>query len=164
MSSIMQPDQQLDVFRLLRNMSGHLENVRDDDGVLRFCLRATRDFFRAEDACLARLRHGNALADIVYEVPKDSEWDRVLLASFLRAERPRVPFDHLIVPLWRTSERSCHVILCRRLSPLKASELVSSYPVRTLSDRSAISTFTDPPGPHAALMTNSVPLVIIGRV
>ena len=114
MSRIMQPDQQLDVFRLLRNMSGHLENVRDDDGVLRFCLRATRDFFRAQDACLARLRHGNAFADIVYEVPKDSEWDRALLACFLRAERPRVPFDHLIVPLWRRARWWGAVCLRRR--------------------------------------------------
>ena len=114
MSSIMQPDQQLDVFRLLRNMSGHLENVRDDDGVLRFCLRATRDFFRAQDACLARLRHGNAFADIVYEVPKDSEWDRALLACFLRAERPRIPFDHLIVPLWRRARWWGAVCLRRR--------------------------------------------------
>jgi signal transduction histidine kinase len=97
----MKPDQQLDVFRLLRNMSGHLENVRDDERVLRFCLRATRDFFRAEDGCFARLRHGDALAEIVYEVPKASQWDRALLAAFLRAERPRVPYDHLVVPLWR---------------------------------------------------------------
>ena len=83
----MQPHQQLEVFRLLRHMSGHLENVRDDERVLRFCLRATRDFFRADDACLARVRHGEPLAEIVYEVPRDSEWDRALLASFLRAER-----------------------------------------------------------------------------
>ena len=100
-SSLMQPDHQLGIFRLLRNMSGHLDNVRDDERVLRFCLRATRDFFRAEDGCFARLRHGEGLADIVYEVPKDSEWDRRFLAAFLRAERPRVPFDHLVVPLWR---------------------------------------------------------------
>jgi hypothetical protein len=97
----MQPDQQLDVFRLLRNMSGHLENVRDDERVLRFCLRATRDFFEATDGCLARLRHGDTRAEIVYDVPRASQWDRELLTSFLRAERPRVPYDHLIVPLWR---------------------------------------------------------------
>jgi signal transduction histidine kinase len=97
----MQPAQQLEVFRLLRNMSGHLENVRDDERVLRFCLRATLDFFRATDGCLARLSHRDRLADIVYEVPKATQWDRELLASFLRSERPRIPFDHLIVPLWR---------------------------------------------------------------
>ena len=97
----MLPEHQLDVFRLLRNMSGHLENVRDDERVLRFCLRATRDFFEAADACLARLKHGDTEAEIVYEVPRASQWDPALLSSFLRAERPRIPFDHLIVPLWR---------------------------------------------------------------
>jgi signal transduction histidine kinase len=97
----MNPDEKLEVFRLLRDISGHLEKVRDDKRVLRFCLRATREFFSATDGCFARLSHGQPLAEIVYEVPQGRTWDRPLLAAFLRAERPRVPFDHLIVPLRR---------------------------------------------------------------
>ena len=117
----MQPAQQLEVFRLLRNMSGHLENVRDDDRVLRFCLRATLDFFGATDGCLARVRHGDPVADIVYEVPRATRWDRALLASFLRAERPRVPFDHLIVPLWRRG-RWWGAVCLRREQPFERGD------------------------------------------
>jgi two-component system, NtrC family, sensor kinase len=97
----MDADEKLEVFRLLRDISGHLEKVRDDKRVLRYCLRATREFFDATDGCFARLSHGQPLAEIVYEVPQGRSWNRSLLAAFLRAERPRVPFNHLIVPLRR---------------------------------------------------------------
>ena len=92
------------VVRLLRELSGHLGNVRDDDRVLRFALRSLREFFEASQACVAVRTAGGGL-DIPYEIPYGASWDHTLLSAFLRGEFPRIPFDSLIVPLDRRRRR-----------------------------------------------------------
>jgi signal transduction histidine kinase len=100
----MHPDRSQAVVRLLRELSGHLGNVRDDDRVLRFAIRSLREFFEATHACVAVRTAGGDL-DIPYEIPYGAVWDAGLLSAFLRGEHPRIPFDVLIVPLARRGRR-----------------------------------------------------------
>ena len=118
----MTSDRELGKLRLMRAMSAYLEDVREDDSALKFCLRATRDFFGATEACLAVASPGSDGSNLLHELPSGVAWDPALLTSFLRAEKPRIPFDTLAAPLRRKGRRWGAIFLRRGGSAFQRGE------------------------------------------
>ena len=94
-------DFELRLYRHLNEVASYLDQTRDATAALRFSLRAARDFFEAEDACLATLPPGSGQAHLAFVLPYGSAWDLRLLTEFLRGERPIIPHDTLLAKLRR---------------------------------------------------------------
>lgn len=118
----MSTDRELQLLRMLREMASHLEDVRDEDRLFRYALRAAQEHFAGAHACLAALPPGRAGVELLCELPSGSAWDRSLIGSFLRGERPKVPFDQLIVPVRRRGRRWAALILRRREGEFERGE------------------------------------------
>lgn len=101
----MTPEIELSLYRHLHEVGAYLRQSRDATAALRYSLRATRDFFEADEACLAVLPPGGEQADVVFVLPYGSEWDRTLLTSFLRGEKPAVPPSVILAKVARRERR-----------------------------------------------------------
>ena len=118
----MTTDREIGLLRLLRAMSAYLEDARDDDSVLRLFLRSAREFFSATESCLAVRHAGAGDVQLLHQAPADSDWDREMLAAFLRGERPRIPFDMLAAPLRRRGRGWGAIFLRRHGLPFHRGE------------------------------------------
>jgi len=94
-------DFELRLYRHLNEVASYLDQTRDATAALRFSLRAAREFFEAEDACLATLPPGSAQAELAFVLPYGGSWDSGLLTEFLRGERPIIPHDVILAKLRR---------------------------------------------------------------
>jgi signal transduction histidine kinase len=74
---------------------------RDAEKVLRAALRLGLDLFRAREGCVATVRPGGAEARILFGVPPEGEWDRPMLAGFLRGDKVRVPPELMLARIRR---------------------------------------------------------------
>src|SRR4029453_5015204 len=63
---------------------------------LRHALRDTRDFFQAAHGCVATLRPGRQQADLLFTLPKQTDWDLGVLTRYIRHTHPPVERDMLI--------------------------------------------------------------------
>jgi len=82
--------------KFLDGLSTHLKDVREPHKALRHALRDTREFFGATDGCIATLRAGRAEADLLFTLPKASDWDLGMLTRYIRHTHPPVQRDMLI--------------------------------------------------------------------
>jgi signal transduction histidine kinase len=69
---------------------------REPHKALRHALRDTREFFGATHGCIAALRAGRADADLLFTLPRTSDWDLGMLTRYIRHTRPPVQRDMLI--------------------------------------------------------------------
>ena len=101
MATMLTVDRELTALKLLDALSAQLRTVRDPRQALRLGLRDACELFDASAGCIANLRPGSARADLVVALPKDTAWDRDVLARFIRHERPPAQPHMLIGPVRR---------------------------------------------------------------
>ncbi len=87
---------ELAALKFIEGLSAHLQNVREPHKALRHALRDTREFFQAAHGCVATLRAGRPQADILFTLPKQTEWDVDVLTRYIRHTRPPVEREILI--------------------------------------------------------------------
>jgi two-component system NtrC family sensor kinase len=108
-------ESELALLRFLGELTARLGKARDPEDSLRFALRATRDFFAADGACLAVLSPDRLNAKLRFVTPRRETWDRHrhLLVAFLRRERPQIPTNVLLVPFRRRNRSWATIGLSR---------------------------------------------------
>ncbi len=95
------PQRRLELYVLLESLSTSLKDARDADAAVRHTLRAAREYFRADAACIAVLSPGMRAADVSFRVPAGRSWDRAVLTEYIRSGHPAIPPDVLLAPLRR---------------------------------------------------------------
>ncbi|HYU79507.1 MAG TPA: ATP-binding protein [Vicinamibacterales bacterium] len=87
---------ELSALKFVDGLSAHLKDAREPHKALRHALRDTRDFFRATQGCIATLRAGRSEADVLFTLPKQTDWDLDVLTRYIRHMHPPVQRDMLI--------------------------------------------------------------------
>ena len=87
---------ELTALKFLDGLSSSLKDAREADRALRHALRDTREFFGATHGCIATVRPGRPKADLLFTLPKQSEWDLDVLAGYIRHRHPPVNRNMLI--------------------------------------------------------------------
>jgi signal transduction histidine kinase len=82
--------------KFLDALSDHLKLVREPQKALRHALRDTREFFQAAHGCIATLHAGRSEADLLFTLPKRTDWDLGVLTRYIRHTNPPVRRDMLI--------------------------------------------------------------------
>jgi signal transduction histidine kinase len=93
---MMSVERELAALKFLDGLSGHLKDVREPHKALRHALRDTREFFQAAHGCIATLRPGHSEADLLFMLPKQTEWDRDALTRYIRHTHPPIQRDMAI--------------------------------------------------------------------
>ena len=93
MSSV---ERELASLKFLDGLSTHLKDVREPHKALRHALRDTCEFFRARQGCIAVLHEGRSKADLLFSLPQAKEWERSVLAQYIRHTQPPLRRDMLI--------------------------------------------------------------------
>src|SRR5215218_4697759 len=89
-------ERELAALKFIDGLSAHLKDVREPHKAMRHALRDTREFFQASHGCIATLRAGRAEADLLFALPKHSEWNLHVLTRFIRHTHPPLQRDLLI--------------------------------------------------------------------
>lgn len=79
--------------KFIDGLSAHLKDVREPHKALRHALRDTCEFFRADRGCIAALRAGRPEADLLFTLPKHTDWDAGVLTRYIRHTYPPVQRD-----------------------------------------------------------------------
>jgi signal transduction histidine kinase len=87
---------ELAALRFIDGLSTHLKDVREPHKALRQALRDTRDFFQAAHGCIAMLGAGRSEADLLFTLPKQTDWDLGLLTRYIRHTHPPLQPSMLI--------------------------------------------------------------------
>src|SRR5262245_3620353 len=89
-------ERELSSLKFLDGLSAHLKDVREPHKALRHSLRDTCEFFGASQGCIAELRAGQSEADLLFTLPKVADWERSVLARYIRHTQPPLRNDMLI--------------------------------------------------------------------
>ena len=87
---------ELAALKFIDGLSAHLKEVREPHKALRHVLRDSREFFAAAHGCIATLRAGRSKADLLFVLPKRTDWDLGVLTRYIRHTHPPVQQDMLI--------------------------------------------------------------------
>ena len=87
---------ELAAFKFIDDLSAHLKDVREPHKALRHALRDTRDFYQAAHGCVATLGPGGQKADLLFTLPKQTDWDLDVLTRYIRDTHLPVQRDLLI--------------------------------------------------------------------
>ena len=87
---------ELAALKFLDGLSAHLKDVREPHKALRHALRDTREFFGAAHGCIATLRPGRVEADLLFTLPKRTDWDLGILTRYIRHTHPAIQSDMLL--------------------------------------------------------------------
>ena len=90
------PHREFAALKFIDGLSAHLKDVREPHKALRHALRDTTAFFQATHGCIATLRAGHAEADLLFTLPKRTDWDLGVLTRYIRHTHPPVQGDMLI--------------------------------------------------------------------
>jgi two-component system, NtrC family, sensor kinase len=93
---MLEVQRELAALKFLDELSAHLKDVREPQKALRHVLRDTREFFQAGYGCVATLRAGRQKADLLFTLPRRSDWDLDTLTRYIRHTHPPVQRDMLI--------------------------------------------------------------------
>ena len=93
---MLQVQRELAAFKFIDDLSAHLKDVREPHKALRHALRDTRDFYQAAHGCVATLGPGRQKADLLFTLPKQTDWDLDVLTRYIRDTHPPVQRDLLI--------------------------------------------------------------------
>ena len=94
-------ERELAALKFLDGLSTHLKDVREPHKALRHALRDTCEFFGARQGCIAELRAGDSEADLLFTLPKVADWDRSVLARYIRHAQPPLQREMLIGSILR---------------------------------------------------------------
>src|SRR2546429_206585 len=89
-------ERELAALKFIDGLSAHLKDVREPHKALRHALRDTREFFEAAHGCIATLRAGRSHANLLFTLPKQTDWDLAVLTRYIRHTTPPVERDMLI--------------------------------------------------------------------
>ena len=87
---------ELAALKFIDGLSAHLKDVREPHKALRHALRDTHEFFGATHGCIATLASGQSTATLLFTLPKEADWDRDVLARYIRHPHPPFKRDMLI--------------------------------------------------------------------
>jgi two-component system NtrC family sensor kinase len=87
---------ELAALKFIDHLTAHLKDVREPHKALRHALRDTREFFRAAHGCIATLRAGRSEAELLFTLPKQTDWDLGVLTRYIRHVDPPLQRDMLI--------------------------------------------------------------------
>jgi signal transduction histidine kinase len=93
---MLEVQRELAALKFIDDLSAHLKEIREPHKALRYTLRYTRDFFQADHGCVATLRPGGQTADLLFTLPKQTDWDLEVLTGYIRHAHPPVQRDMLI--------------------------------------------------------------------
>ena len=93
---MLQVQRELAALKFIDDLSAHLKDAREPHKALRHALRDTHDFFQAANGCVATLRPGHQAADLLFTLPKRSDWDLDVLTRYIRHTHAPVQRDMLI--------------------------------------------------------------------
>ncbi len=108
---------QLELLRLQADLRSRLANVHDVRKALVYGLRITKELFGAGEGAIATRPPSRALADQLFAVPRDSDWDQELLTGYLAAARPQIPDHTLLAPVRRRGRNWAVLALRNRERP-----------------------------------------------
>jgi len=111
---VSEADRELDLYRFLADLNHQLQQVRDAERAVRVALRLTRDFFHADEACVAEIQASGAPAVPVYVLPKGRTWEGGLTPT-PRGQRPARMPENLLCATVQRRDRPWSLILLRRL-------------------------------------------------
>src|SRR5215471_19033422 len=89
-------ERELAALKFIDALSAHLTDVREPHKALRHALRDTREFFKAAQGCIATLRAGRSEPELLFMLPKQTDWDLGVLTRYIRHTHPPVQRDMLI--------------------------------------------------------------------
>jgi signal transduction histidine kinase len=96
LSGMLSAQRELAGLKFLDGLTDHLKLVREPHKALRHALRDTREFFQAGHGCIATLHAGHSEADLLFTLPKRTDWDLGVLTRYIRHTNPPVRRDMLI--------------------------------------------------------------------
>jgi len=91
-----QVQRELTALKFIDDLSTHLNDIREPHKALRYTLRYTRDFFQADHGCVATLHPARQHVDLLFTLPKQTDWDLGLLTRYIRHTHPPMQRDMLI--------------------------------------------------------------------
>jgi len=89
-------ERELAALKFIDGLSAHLRDVREPHKALRHALRDTREHFQAAHGCIATLRAGRSEANLLFTLPKQTDWDLSVLTRYIRHTYPPVERAMLI--------------------------------------------------------------------
>jgi signal transduction histidine kinase len=89
-------ERELAALKFIDGLSAHLTDVREPHKALRHALRDAREFLQATHGCIATLRAGRPQADLLFTLPKQTDWDIGVLTRYIRHAYPPIQRDMLI--------------------------------------------------------------------
>src|SRR5438093_4165019 len=98
---MLSPEQELESLKFLDRLSQHLKRAQDPQKALRHALRDVRELLEAAHGCIAVSRDGLPGARLLFEVPRNGQWDLEILAQFIRHEHPPRQEDLIMAPIRR---------------------------------------------------------------
>ena len=90
---MLQVQRELAALKFIDDLSAHLKDAREPHKAVRNALRETHDFFQAANGCVATLRPGHEIADLLFTLPKRSDWDLDVLTRYIRHTHPPAQRD-----------------------------------------------------------------------
>ena len=94
-------ERELAALKFLDGLGAQLRNVREPLQSLRLTLRGAREFFEAEQGCIAVSQAGRPHATLLITLPRVAGWDLDALTRFIRHEHPPVQPHMLLGPVRR---------------------------------------------------------------
>src|SRR5438093_151187 len=98
---MLSPEQELESLKFLDRLSQHLKRAQDPQKALRHALRDVRELLEAAHGCIAVSRDGLPGARLLFEVPRNGQWDLEILAQFIRHEHPPRQEELIMAPIRR---------------------------------------------------------------
>lgn len=91
----------LALLAFLDELKSNLRAVREDQHVLKLCLRRTCEHFKVDDGCIAVVAPDGSRAELISVIPRRGKWDLACLAAFIQKQRPRIPPNVVMAPIHR---------------------------------------------------------------
>jgi signal transduction histidine kinase len=92
---------ELAALKFVDGLAAHLKDVREPHKALRHALRDTLEFFQATHGCIATLHPGRPRADLLFTLPRHTNWNLDVLTSYIRHTHPPVERDMMIASIRR---------------------------------------------------------------
>jgi signal transduction histidine kinase len=103
--------------KFVDGLAAHLKDVREPHKALRHALRDTLEFFQATHGCIATLHPGRPRANLLFTLPKHTNWDLDVVTRYIRHTHPPVQRDMMIASIRRRGGAWGAIALIRPARP-----------------------------------------------
>ena len=103
--------------KFVDGLAAHLKDVREPHKALRHALRDTLEFFQATHGCIATLHPGRPRANLLFTLPKHTNWDLDVVTRYIRHTHPPVERDMMIASIRRRGGAWGAIALIRPARP-----------------------------------------------